>query len=322
MEKMTFDQKFTECKEKIFSVTYNSYKRSEINQYADVVELLAIFNKECTTGDIEDFLFGENDYDEEGVTKSEINDGNETFIKSIFSILKYRFSLFADSYPFEINNDIIKLKDHINNSEKNYIFLLISSSLDIFNQFQTILTTDFETVSYEALKKYLPNAVVKQFGKNSEYHGNAKSKIKQLACDLGLSIKKYEISQIDNRNNQERGLDIIGWIPFDDKCSNMVIFLCQCACGKDFGPKHHDTRRFENYLEFYKTKPQHTLFIPSSLINSKNKFDSSDDIEDDSLVFERKRIVSLIKNENVIDGLKSKELLEKCLADNTIRNLF
>lgn len=330
---MTFDQKFAECKDALRSIAYNSYGRSEFNQFADVVELLALFNKESgvSKGDVADILYGENDNliekegNEDDVVeedeKDEINDNKdrkETFVDCIFNILNDRVVLFADLYPFEINHNIINLKKSININEKNYIFLLISSSLDIFKRFQPVLTTDFETLSYEAFKKYLPTATVKQFGKNSEYRGNAKNKIKKLAVDLGLPINEYEISQINERNNQERGLDIVGWIPFEDNCQNKIVFLCQCACGKKFESKQHDTRRFENYYIFYKTKPQHTLFIPSSLINiDSQKFYHSDFIEDNFLVFERKRIVSLLKDNNVINSLSSKDLVEKCLTDTS-----
>ena len=323
MVEMTFDQKYAECKDNIRSIAYNSYGRSEINQFADVVELLAIFSKESgiSKGDVEDFLYGENDNTPEEDNNDEVNESENNDRKdvdSIFKILYDRVVLYANLYPFVITNNILYFEDAIDINEKNYIFLLISSSLDIFKQFQPVLTTDFETVSYKAFKKYLPTATIKQFGKNSEYSGTAKNKIKQLANDLGLPVDEEEINEIGERNNQERGLDIVGWIPFDDACRNKIIFLCQCACGKNYECKQHDTRRFEHYYEFYRTKPQHTLFIPRALINiDTQKFYHSDYIEDGFLVFERKRIASLLKDDNVISSLSSKELVEKCLADTS-----
>lgn len=326
MAKMTFEQRYAECKDNIHSIAYNSYGRSEINQFADVVELLAILNKESGTskGDVKDFLYGENDNTSENdnndeVNESENNDRKEAFIDSIFKILKDRVVLFANQYPFVITDNVLCIKEAIDVNEKNYIFLLISSSLDIFKKFQSVLTTDFETISYEAFKEYLPKkAIIKQFGKNSEYRGNAKTKITQLANDIGLPIDEYEISQVNERNPQERGLDIVGWIPFEDNCQNKIVFLCQCACGKKYEIKQHDTRRFENYYVFYKTKPQHTLFIPSSLINiDEQKFYHSDYIENDYLIFERKRMVSLLKDNDVLNKLDSNRLIEKCLEDRS-----
>ena len=324
MVEMTFEQKYDVCIDYMRSIAYNSYRSSEINRFADVVELLAIFNKESgvSKGDVEDFLYGENDNaledDDENVNESENNDSRESFVNNIFQSLNDRVVLFADLYPFIIDNNIIYLKGGIQNREKNYIFLLISSMLDIFKKFQPILTTDFETVSYKAFKEYLPCAEVVPFGKNSKYIGNAKSKIKQLANDVGLPINKDEIDEIDERNNQERGLDIIGWLPFDDNCPNKVVFLGQCACGYNYEYKQYDTSRYENYYEFYKTHPQHTLFIPRILINIvTQKFYHSDCIKKGFLVFERKRIVSLLKNNDIINELNSKELVERCLADTS-----
>ena len=332
MEKMTFEQKLTECEQNLRAISLNSYTLSEREKYADFVELLVLFNKGegISKGDVKDILFGENDdvieSDDEKIetdnvktiiTEEKNNDNKEDFINNIFKLLNERFTLFAELYPFKQDNDSMYLKKEINNGIKIYIFLLFSSTLNVFKSFQTELTTDFETVSYEALKQFIPSAEVKQFGKNSEYTGNAKTKIRKLAKDLGLPIDNYEISQVGERNNQERGLDIIGWLPFMDNCQNKMVFLCQCACGKYFGSKQHDTRRFEHYYVFYRTKPQHTLFIPASLINiNENKFYHSDDVEDDYLVFERKRIVSLLKDNNICNQLLSKDLVEKCFESS------
>ena len=128
-----------------------------------------------------------------------------------------------------------------------------------------------------------------------------------------MTVDDYELSQVGERNNQERGLDIIGWLPFNDKCGNKIILLCQCACGKQYESKQHDTRRFENYLKFYKTNPQHTMFIPYSLINVRaNKFYHSDYIEKDYLIFERKGILEYHK-EDIFENLESYKIVNKCI---------
>jgi hypothetical protein len=150
-----------------------------------------------------------------------------------------------------------------------------------------------------------------------KHSNNAKEKIRNLANDLGLPTDDYEIECVGERNFQERGLDIVSWIPFEDKCQNKIIFLCQCACGKQYESKQHDLRRFEHYYRFYRTKPQRTLFVPYALINPKDgKFYHSDYIEDDYLIFERLRIISLAKrSEDVLTLLKSTCLVEICIQD-------
>jgi len=336
---MTFDEKFEQCFQNLNDIDKPDYTESEVNYYSDFVELIAVFSKntEITFADIHDRFYGEKEYPKDD---SEIDSENAVFeddedkfstisenvgmkkdkdfalIELIFSIINERSILYSEDYPFAYNknaNSII-LKQNLSFKNKLYISLLISSKLNIFNVFKTDLTTDFETLSYNVLKNYLPQtAVVKEFGKNTVYQGNAIEKIRQLANDLDLQIDNYELNQVSERNTKERGLDIIGWLPFADKCGNKVTFLCQCACGKEYESKQHDTRRFENYLKFYKTKPQHTIFIPYSLINvQEKKFYHSDLIEQDYLVFERKRIIEY-HNDTSFENSESFKIVNKCI---------
>lgn len=313
---MSFDDKFTQCICNLKNMDKPDCSRDDTNLFADFVELLVLFSKGdgIAYGDIQDRFFGEPDEN----NSSEINDADESFIDGIFSLIEERRDLYGNQYPFEVGNEqIVTLKRELTLPQKLYLFLLISSSLNIFKSFNAEITTDFEMVSYEAIKSFLPNAIVKPFGKLSEYKGNAKEKIRNLAEDIGLPTDDYEIECIGERNVQERGLDIVSWIPFEDKCQNKIIFLCQCACGKQYESKQHDVRRFENYYRFYRTKPQLTLFVPYALINPKDrKFYHSDYVEKDYLVFERLRIISLAKKrEDVFTLLKSTCLVERCIQD-------
>lgn len=310
----SFDDKFSDCIKKFNNISKPDYTTSELNYYADFIELIVLLsNKDGVTfGDIQDRFFGEKDYE-----NAEKRDEDEIFLRGIFQIISERVLLYNEDYPFSYSEDeILTIKSDLTVNNKLYISLLLSSKLNIFNEFRTDLTTDFETTSSIVLKNFLPtNSIIKDFGRNTEYQGNAIDKIKQLANDLDLSINEYELSQVSERNNQERGLDIVGWLPFNDKCGNKVVFLCQCACGKQYESKQHDTRRFENYLQFYKTNPQHTMFIPYSLINVRaKKFYHSDYFEKDYLIFERKRILNYISNTIFFNSLQSKTLVEKCIA--------
>lgn len=313
---MSFEDKFVQCVSNLNNIDKPDYPKNETNLYADFVELLAIFSNGdgITYGDIQDRFFGEPDEN----SSSEKNDVNESFIDEIFAMIEERRFLYGSLYPFDIGNEqIISLKNDLSLSQKLYLFLLFSSSLDIFKSFNSEITTDFEIVSCEAIRSFLPHAIVIPFGKLSKYKGTAKEKIKKLADDIGLPTDDYEIGCIGERNVQERGLDIVSWIPFEDKCQNKIIFLCQCACGKQYESKQHDIRRFEHYYRFYRTKPLRTLFIPYSLINPKDgKFYHSDYIEDDYLLFERLRIVNLTKKkEDVLTLLKSTRLVERCIQE-------
>jgi hypothetical protein len=306
---MIFEDKFTKCIEKFCDINKPDYTESEINLYADFIELIALFTKRdgVTFGDIYDRFFGEKDYDSTKEYIAEKKDDDESFLKGIFTIIEERIILYGIDYPFEyMQKEILILKKDITDKNKLYLSLLISSVLNIFESFESDLTTDFERISYEVLKNFLPkNAIVREFGKNTQYKGTARKKIEKLATDLNLSVNEHELEQISKKNNQERGLDIVGWLSFDDICGNIVIFLCQCTCNKKYEYKQHDLRRFVEYLQFYKTKPQCTLFIPYSLINIRDKkFYNSDHIENGYLVFERKRIIEYYKCSKKLESFK------------------
>lgn len=310
---MNFDEKIKNCIDNFTLIDRPDYASHEYNFYVDFIELVAIFSmdKMVAIGDIADRFFGTKDYD-----KAEQRDKDEKWLKFLFEILEERRLLFGLHYPFILREEkLLEMREELTWKNEFYIYLLIASKLNIFKDFKAEITTEFERVSSVVLRNFLPsNAIIKEFGKNSEYKGNAKNKIKALSQDLGLDNDNYELDSIPERNNQERGLDIIGWVPFEDNCMNKLVYLAQCACGKDTESKYHDTRRFKNYLKFYKTKPQHLLFIPYSLINTRaQKFYGSDLIEDDFLILERKRIVYLFNQEEIFQRLDSFEIVNNLI---------
>lgn len=188
--------------------------------------------------------------------------------------------------------------------------LLLSSNLNYFSGFESILTSEFERISAEVLKNYLPkNSVIKEFGKNSSYQGNAKDKINLLAQEMNIEVNKKEVDRI--LGNQERGLDIIAWVPFEDKNSNMFSILVQCACGKEWYKKQNETRRYEtSYFRFYKLNPIHCIFIPYNIVDTNsNLFFQSDEILN-TLIFERKRILQYIYRTSFFNSLNSSKIIE------------
>lgn len=314
---MTFDAKLKSSITNFTNLDIPDYTKDKMNLYCDFVELIALFSNQDGTsqGDIQDHFFGTKDY-----SSPDQRDRDEIWLSELFLIIEERIDLFKDDYPFSyVNKDILKLQNDLSWKHKMYLGMLISSKLNIFKDFQSELTNEFELISYYVLKNFLPaNSIIKAFGKNSEYKGNAITKIRSLGLDLGLKIDEDELEGITERNNQERGLDIIGWVPFGDKCMNQLVYLGQCACGKDTESKFHDTRRFENYFLFYKNRPQHILFIPYSLINpKKNKFYHTDLIEKDFLIFERKRILHSFNQEEKFVNLETHKIVDALIAAET-----
>lgn len=310
---MTFDEKIDNCYDLFKDIDIPTYPRHKLYLYSDFIELLILYSNEdgVSVGDVQDRFFGTKDY-----SKPEERDEDEAFINSIFRIIEERVNLYGKDYPFEITKDyLFVIKPHLIWRHKLYLTLLVSSMLNVFKLFQPILTSEFENFSAVALKNYLPkNAIIKEFGKNSPYKGNAQAKIGLLSKDLGIDLNTSNVEAIDPLNNQERGLDVIGWIPFEDNCKNKIVFLCQCACGKDFDSKFHETIRFKNYIKFYRTIPQYTMFIPYSMINiNDSEFLHTDIFIDPFLIFTRKRILSLNKDRNLFKSSESFNLINSLI---------
>ncbi|MFC0604915.1 hypothetical protein [Winogradskyella pulchriflava] len=287
--------------------------------YADYFELVALFNKGSfiTVGDMLDRL------NDEGILnqstdvsdQAEQNDDEEFFVRGIFEILNQRQDLFGNDYPFKYLKETIIINDGLNNKQRTYIFLLISSNLNLFSDFQANLTNEFELLSLEALKNYLPTfAITKSFGKNNDFKGYTFDKIQQLAKIMNLEPDEFYLNTISKKGTQDLGLDIAGWIPFFDNVGNYISVFGQCACGKNWTSKLNETRRYNNFLKVYHSNIKHSIFIPYALINNNNNsFFEHHEFGTDILVFERKRVLSLIKNEEVFENFESALLVDSCL---------
>ncbi len=287
---------------------------------ADYIELQSLFSADSLSHyDILSIYYDEGirisaikKEDELGLVKAEENDNDEIWIKEQFQTCEYRAELLLEDYPFAIDKKTICLKQDLTEKQKLYILLLLASNLNYLNKLQSVLTTDFERISYEVLKSYLPNnAIVKQFGKNSDYIGNAKEKIKGLAEDLNIRCNENLIEETST-GNQERGLDVIGWVPFNDEIPNLLTILGQCACGKEWYKKQFETKRYENYYIFHRKNPIHSMFIPYGLVKNSSSFYQSDELID-NLLFERFRIMENLKTISFYDELDSKLIVENCI---------
>jgi hypothetical protein len=161
----------------------------------------------------------------------------------------------------------------------------------------------------------MPNGNIRSFGSDSPYKGNATEKITQLSKELRIELNSDFIKFTPTTNNKERGLDLLGWVGFEDNVPNFFSILCQCACGKDWYKKLNETRRYEKYYKYHCNRPVHAFFIPYSLINYQDSdFYESDELTVDTLLFERKRILNFLIDEDIFDGFNCKKIIEKCMA--------
>lgn len=319
---MSFNDKLSNFFENFSLQLGSAPTRNLIYLYADYVELVSLFSNQnyVSSSDMLDRLKDEGIFKQRKFDKdqSEANDEYERLIESVYRLLKERSLLFKDDYPFLIRGVqqiILKEESSITQRNKIYIYLLLSSSLDIFSDFQPELTTEFEVLCTQALSNFLPgHAIVKSFGKTSDYTGTAVQKIKALAKDMKVGIEDKPFSQISTRGTQEKGLDIVGWIPFSDQVANFLSIFVQCACGKDWHSKLGETSRYNRYFDFHVLNPIHAMFLPYNLVSfNKTDFFRNDEFGTDKLIFERKRILDYLSNTDFFNNFESKLLVEACI---------
>lgn len=314
----TIDQKITDYFSDFSLSIPEKYPKNKLYLYADHIELVALFYNEApvSLGEVmsqfgKEGVFAQRKSDE---NQTEENGENETFVRNIFTVLSERKSLFGNSYPFVCEGEKLSLRPKLSEKNKLYLFLLLTSDLSTFHPFQANLTAEFELISYQALRKYLPEtAITKSFGTDSEFKGYFNEKITQLATWMNVDADDRFLETFSSKSTKDGGLDIVSWVPFEDQISNFISVFAQCACGKDWKKKLHETRRFNRVLKVYLNKINHSLFIPYALINyHKSEFYEHHEFGEDTLIFERKRILSLI-DEGLFEKLPSKVLVEKCI---------
>lgn len=243
---------------------------------------------------------------------AEIEDEYDRWAHQVFLQVQDRDSLLQADYPFEIEADRVRTKSDLTKRQKVYIMLLLCSNLHFVQKLQSVLTRDFECIAAEVLRKFLPShAVVKKFGSDTDYKGSAEDKIWSLAMDMDLDVNDEEVSKVDG--NQDRGLDVVAWMPFRDGYPNFIAILGQCACGKQWYSKLSETRRYEHsYLNFRKAKPIHAIFVPRYL-HFRDDLYQSDELSD-VLLFERLRIVQFLQDCEFFSSYDSSKIVDHYIA--------
>ena len=277
---MNFNEKLKKQFQDFTLETPNVQKYIE-HVYADFVELNALFLKEeVTVADISDKL---QDIKDSNILEVDALDDVENKLEEIASL----------------------------EAEKNDI---------IEERFYSIFNVCRERESLYSSDEY-PFIIKKNQIKLKE-HLSSKHKLyillllcSNLNCFKDIASELAKLNSIPNTNTQERGLDIIAWLPFIDRIPNMIIILAQCACGKEWNYKQYDTQRFKEFLCFSKLAI-HAMFIPYAIsIPMKKKFHQHDEILYDQLLFDRKRIIEQLEEFEFISELQSFLAVEKSIRE-------
>lgn len=227
--------------------------------------------------------------------------GDELF-DSIIQELEKRQKLYGNTPPYSIINSVIS--PLINwNDYPEYLLCLIFSYWGAANADGG--TSLFERISNIALKHYLNGeAVTLGFPNN----GNLPAQIDSIAALMG----EDRATKNPPPQAKDRGVDVIGWIPFGDDRRGQIIVLMQCAAGKHWNLKkqiHLST--WSQYINWHYETTVPSLSITEILPTKK----WSNAVETYGVVFDRARIYRFLYKPNTnIDAALRAAVIAWCGA--------
>ncbi len=150
--------------------------------------------------------------------------------------LEYRQNVFNEFYPFGLNlRRQLAIKDNLTRKHHLYLFLLLCSSLsNLSKKCIYPLTGLFESLSINALERYMPGINADRFGKSLSGGEDYPPKLGDALVKLADNIKEQccIISEdFNSKNTGDGGIDIVAWKPFPaDPARNKFIAFGQCSC--------------------------------------------------------------------------------------------
>lgn len=231
---------------------------------------------------------------------------SEAFISTVWRELESREHMY--SYPFFRVEDQTVEPQADSQASPEYLACLILSLFGVPRDTQ-LPAKLFERLTCRAVKKYLSGkAVVFGFPPETdveivegvETESSIKRKVKKLACVLNEKFCEAPPVRFN-----DRGLDVVGWIPFNEKRSGQSVLLLQCAAGhnwKDKLPVPIDA--WCQYIH-WACNPIRGFVVPCIV----SKLDWHEKSTDKGILFDRVRIINLIS-----DDIDDSELHEEINA--------
>lgn len=322
-----------------------SFEKYKSFLWADYIELLCLVNKdgelshndiidrlqerekdlsEGNDDDLEEMSDLEKEDNDKPTQRAEISIKWENDLSAWFNILYYRQALYGELYPFEISEKIIKRKnDEPSNQHKLYLYFLLCSHLNLFdNTTRIILTSSFEMVSFNAFRNLLPeHSEVHLFGANplnkegKFKDGSLWQKINKLSSEVNEILDSRINENNYKRNTGDGGLDLVGWIPTGDSLPSSIIHFAQCACTEEWVSKQdsssHNTWQakilFTNHIN-------NTVFIPFCFRASDGTWFKIEDIRLSFLVDRKRLLYYYLQNEDIsFNTLPAYQIVEEII---------
>ncbi len=243
-------------------------------------------------------------------------------VKEWFQALAKRAELLSINYPFEINsaNTKLQLRASLTDNHRLYVALLMMSNLHYFGQVEADLTSSFETLGVTVFSWLLPaHAQVHRFGKgrgnNGRYQGHIWDKLQLLAKDLSC-LTKCAKTEFAPNDTGEAGLDLVGWVPWEDKAPGRFLLFGQCACTPKWAAKQNEASAstWNSKLELV-TNPLTVVLIPFFLRTTSGDWHRRTDFAG-HLIIDRLRLLhTLAASATQLSKLPAFKHVESCLAE-------
>jgi hypothetical protein len=156
---------------------------------------------------------------------------SEAFISAVWRELDYRECLYHQPV-FAVSERSVARRDEIEISDE-YLACLILSLYGVRGTTRDP-TKLFERITNRAVKAYLSSSAL-VFGwpavdaeEGEDEDSQIKRKIKRVADELGERFVEAPPARFN-----DRGVDVIGWIPFSEGRSSQIVLLVQCYAGQD-----------------------------------------------------------------------------------------
>lgn len=300
--------------------------------WADYIELMALTNLDnaFSKADFLDLWAEQEDIDrsQEDDPETEEDKSTEDLRKqqdadNWFRVLKFRERKFGKYYPFRVCNggNVLRASGSYSHKQKAYLFLLLCSSLSyIASRSQSnTLAASFERLSAEALKSCMPpDAIVCVFGTNKAetrfFSGNLFSRISQLAEHVNGRLLVDE-SEFSPRDSGDNGLDVVGWVPLDDKCPGLPVAFGQCACTPEWTVKQHSSSQqaWSNTIQLV-APLVNFAFIPYCFRTSGDGWFSSHHVQGSVLVDRPRFLFLLAPRIGILSTMPAQSLVDAAVS--------
>lgn len=299
------------------------YKVASVHLWADYVELLAArdIDSQISAGQLIDRIWPEArdlvpEEEEPQELEEDIPEAQDAYARKVddwFRLLKTRALKYDEDYPFELENNLIKVKANLTNKHKVYLVLLCCSHLKYFGTEEPLLTTEFEVLSTMVARKLVPNtAEIFNVGKNNiggtpRYTGNKYTKLLAMSKDMGATLMTKE-DDLPPTDSGDAGMDLLGWQNFPDRGDNKILYVGQAKCSDLWDDGRKDALALlERHFNF-NGDPNNFFFIPYCFRTAGFTWARPRSATKIVLV-DRLRMLSLLNNDDVTNFVQNYQSL-------------